>query len=132
MDWGEKEIAIEIHCDAGRILTRAGNRAQIGICGFATKQNFKKTDVAEFHQGVEISWAGNKSPRVTTSEEAGATQAVFYGFDMARMLKGLLSELLVGNIGVEIPTYVRNDNCTIMYQVEPTKSVSNEKGWACF
>ena len=34
MEWGEEEIALEIHCDAGQILTKAGNRAQIGICGF--------------------------------------------------------------------------------------------------
>ena len=78
----------------------------------------------------KISWVSNKSPRVTTSKEAGEIQEVFYGFDMARVLKGLLAELLFGNIGVEIPTYVRNDNRTIIYQVETTKSVSNAKGWA--
>ena len=43
------------------------------------------------------------------------------------MLKGLLAELLFGNIGVEIPTYVRNDNYGIPQQVESTKSVSNGK-----
>ena len=39
VDWGEYEIASEIHCDAGQILTKKGNRAQIGICVF-----FEKTD----------------------------------------------------------------------------------------
>ena len=39
MEWKEKEIAIEIHCDDGQILTKTGGRAQIGICGF-----FEKTD----------------------------------------------------------------------------------------
>ena len=34
MEWNEEEIAIEIHCDAGGILTKAGNRAQIEICVF--------------------------------------------------------------------------------------------------
>ena len=34
MGWSGGEISIEIHCDAGQILTKAGNRAQIGICGF--------------------------------------------------------------------------------------------------
>ena len=53
-------------------------------------------------------------------------QAV-YGFEMAGLLKGLVPDLLFGDIGAEIPTYVRNDNCAIMYQVESTKSVSNEK-----
>ena len=34
VNWEEKESAIEIHCDAGQILTRTGSRAQIAICGF--------------------------------------------------------------------------------------------------
>ena len=34
VEWGEKEIAIEIHCDSGEILTKADSRAKIGICGF--------------------------------------------------------------------------------------------------
>ena len=42
-------------------------------------------------------------------------------------VKGLLAELLFGNIGVEIPTYVRNDNYKILQQVEPMKTVSGEK-----
>ena len=131
MDWEEKESAIEIHCDAGEILTIAGNRAQIGIYGFVGKQNFKKTDVEEFRQGVAISGVWNKIPRVTTSEETGGIQASFYGFDMDRELRGLLSELF-GNIGAGIPAYVRNDNCTLTYQVETMKAVSNEKGGTCF
>ena len=48
---------------------------------------------------------------------------------MAMLLKGLLAELLFGNIGVEIPTYVKNDNNNngILQQIEPTGTVSNEK-----
>ena len=46
---------------------------------------------------------------------------------MAVMLKGLLSELLFGNIGVAIPTYVRNDNYRITQQAESTKQVHNGK-----
>ena len=76
---------------------------------------------------MAVSWVINKRPRVTTSKEAGEIQAVFYGCDMAMMLKGLLSDLLFGNIGVEIPTYVRNDNCTLLYHVESAKSVSSGK-----
>ena len=74
------------------------------------KRKLNSSDEGEFHQGVAISCVSNKSPRATASEESGVTQAAFYGFDMARMLKGLLAELLFGNIGVAIPTYVRNDN----------------------
>ena len=54
--------------------------------------------------------ASNKSPVVSPSIFAGVIQAAFYGFDMARMLKGLSADLLFGNIGVAIPTYVRNGN----------------------
>ena len=46
---------------------------------------------------------------------------------MARMLKGLSSELLRGNLGVEIPTYVRNDNSTAAYQVDSADTVTNGK-----
>ena len=34
VDWAGDEIAIEMHCDAGKILTKMGSRAQIGICVF--------------------------------------------------------------------------------------------------
>ena len=107
MGWGEKEIAIEIHRDAGQILTKAGNRAPIGICRFMRKRKLDLFEVGGFRQGVEISWVSKKSPMVTTSKEAGAIQEVSYGFDMALMLKGLFSELFFGNIGVEIPTYAK-------------------------
>ena len=52
---------------------------------------------------------------------------MFYGFDMDRMLKGLLADLLFGNIGLEIPTYVRNDNSTAAYQVDSANTVTNAK-----
>ena len=54
-------------------------------------------------------------------------QASFYGFDMARMLKFLLDELTSGNIGAEIPTYVRNDNSDAAYRVDSANTVTNEK-----
>ena len=37
-----KEIAIGIHCDAGRILTKTGSRAQIGICVFFLRKQIKE------------------------------------------------------------------------------------------
>ena len=43
------------------------------------------------------------------------------------MLKGILAELLFGNIGVEIPTYVRNDNYGILQQAESMGEVSKYK-----
>ena len=39
-------------------------------------------------------------------------------------LKGILAELLFGNIGVEILTYVRNDNLQMLQQVGSVKSAS--------
>ena len=42
------------------------------------------------------------------------------------MLKGLLAEILFGNIGVEIPTYVRNGNSAVVYQVDSANTVTNE------
>ena len=65
---------------------------------------FEKTDNGagenvEFRQGIDVSRGSNKRHRVETASFAGEIQAVFYGPDMARMLKALLSELLLGNIG---------------------------------
>ena len=51
---------------------------------------------------------------------------------MARMSKGLLTELLFGNIGVEIPTYVRDDNSKVVYQVDPAETVTNAKEFKSF
>ena len=72
-----------------------------------------------------VSWVSDKSPRVATSSFPGEIQAVFYGFDMARMLKGLMAELLFGNIGVGIPTLAINDNSTVVYQVGSVNKVTN-------
>ena len=99
VDWGENEIAIEIHCDAGQILTKSGSRAKIGICGLLRKQITEQTKSAQYRQGNAVPWVSNKSPRSSTSSFAGEIQEVFYGRDMARLLKGMLAELLFGNIG---------------------------------
>ena len=40
MDWDAKDIAIEIHCDAGRILTQSGSRAPVGIRVLFSKTDF--------------------------------------------------------------------------------------------
>ena len=52
---------------------------------------------------------------------------LFFGFGMARMLKGLMDGILLGNIGVKIPTYVRNGNSTVVYQVGSASTVTNAK-----
>ena len=99
------------------------NRDLCFCCGnrLQRKQN------EEFQQWVADSWVSNKSPRVAKSSFPGEIQAVFYGFDMARMLEDLMAELLFGNIGVGIPTFARNDNSTVVYQVGSVNAVTNEK-----
>ena len=54
-------------------------------------------------------------------------QASFYGPDMAAMLRGLLAELTLVNIGAEVPTYVRNDNPDAAYQVDSGNTATGEK-----
>ena len=51
---------------------------------------------------------------------------------MARVLKDLSAELLFVDIVVEIPTYVRNDNSTVLYQVDSVNKVTNEKAFGWF
>ena len=63
---------------------------------------------------------------MSASSYAGGIPSLFYGFDMARMLKGLLAELMFRNMGVEIPTYVRNDNSDSLYKVDPSNTATNE------
>ena len=46
---------------------------------------------------------------------------------MVRTLKGLLSELTRGNMGAEIPTYVRSDNSDAAFHVESVNTGTREK-----
>ena len=47
------------------------------------------------------------------------------------MLKGMLSELWFGDTGVAIPTHVRNDNSTLVYQIGPVRKVAKAKRLDC-
>ena len=64
---------------------------------------------------------------MSTSSYAGKIQAFLYGCDMDRMLQGLLVELIFGNMGVEIPTYVRIDDSDASYRVDSVNTVTNGK-----
>ena len=46
---------------------------------------------------------------------------------MEGMLNGVLSEILFGNIGAGIPSYVRNDNADAACQLDSANTVDNEK-----
>ena len=127
MDWAEGDIEIEAHCDAGQILTKTGSRAQLGICGFI-RSKIKETNKNEnFHTGIAISWPSSEGPRVSTSSYDGEIQALFYGLDAARSIKEMLSELLFGNAGWPIITYVGSDNSDAVYHMGSTNTAENEK-----
>ena len=51
---------------------------------------------------------------------------------MSGMSKGILAELTYGNMGSEIPTYVRNDNPDASYRVDPESTVDKEDDLMCF
>ena len=97
-DWDESEIAIEIHCDAGEILTKAGIRGQIGICGFLRMQ-ITENEESSVPTGYSDIMGGGKSATVSTSSFAGGIQSMLYGCDVARMLKWPSVELSFGNMG---------------------------------
>ena len=82
--------------------------------------------------GISISWSSRKSHRVATSIYAGEIQALFYGFDTARFLKEMLSELFFGNVGCPINTYVRNDNSDAVYHMDSMDTVTNESARVAF
>ena len=80
-------------------MAETGIRSQIGIGGFPTKQITDETKNVEYRKGNAVSRMSNKSPRAPSSSYAGGIKALFYGFDIDRMLKGLLGELIFGNMG---------------------------------
>ena len=102
------EIANESHCDVGRVSTKTGSRAQIGIFVFLRKSISGQAENAEWHTGIPVSWSCRWSPRVATSSFAAKIQASFYGLESARFLKILVAELLSRNGAIDILTYVRN------------------------
>ena len=128
MDWGGGGIAISIHCDAGEILTKTGSMAQIGICGFSIKRITEKAKNVEFQQGIDVSWVG-KHPRRRQhlATRGGGPQSLFYGCDVVRTSHGLLEEPTFGNMGAEIPTYVRSDNSDASYRVDSVNTATTER-----
>ena len=70
---------------------------------------------------------GNESPRVATSSIAGRIQAAFYGPTWPGCRKAYLPNYCLGILGVEIPTYVRNSNSTVVNRIDSAKTVTNEK-----
>ena len=52
---------------------------------------------------------------------------MFYGFDKASVMKGILAELVFANTWGGIPTYVRSDKSTVVYRVESPNTAANGK-----
>ena len=50
---------------------------------------------------------------------------MFYGFGAARLIKEMLAELLIGNVGCSINTYVGNDNPDAVYHTGSMNTVTN-------
>ena len=101
--------------------------ARIGNFGFPMKKITDRAKNLEYRRCIAVSPARGKIHRVSTSSYAVEIRALFYGFNMAGMLKWLFAELLFGNIGAAIPTLVRNDNSGAMYQVDSANTVTNEQ-----
>ena len=74
--------------------------AQIDIPGFSGMQITEETKNLEYRQCIAALRVNSIGPRVSTSSYSGEIQALYYCFDVARMRKALLSELLFCNIGV--------------------------------
>ena len=81
----------------------------------------------EHRQCIAASWGVTKVLDPQPPVTQGGIEALFYGCDMAGMLKWLLPVLLFGNIGAAIPTYVRNDNSDAAYRVDSVNSATGEK-----
>ena len=112
-------------------MAETGSRAQIGICGFLMAQITEKSKNVEYRQGIAVSWVGNKRPMFPTSGYAGEIQALFYGRDVARASECHVAEFIFGNMGIEIPTYVRNDNSDASYHADCVNTETNEKRLNC-
>ena len=56
----------------------------------------------------------------------GEIQALFYGFGTSRFIKEMLAELLFGNVGCSINTYVGNDNSDAVYHMESMNTVTDK------
>ena len=87
-------VAIEMRCGAGNFFEKTGSRAKIGVCGFFGGGITDRTKNGAVQHVVAVSWVSGECPRVSTSRFSGEIQAVFYGFDMTMILKGIMPELL--------------------------------------
>ena len=95
---------------------------------FYEEADYGSNKNGDFQKGVAISRVGNKSPIADTSSFAGGAQAQAFfwlrrGEDVERAT--------VGNSfrkhRSKIPTYVRNGNSTVVYQVDSANTVTNEQ-----
>ena len=95
-----------------------------GGSGFGKHRNY------EYRDGIPAAWSSGESPRVATSSYSGDIRSIFYRFDTSRLLKSLISELLIGNDSLHIPSSVRNDNAEAVCQFPSINSVTKRGDYA--
>ena len=91
------------HCDRdslrrGAILAETGRMAQIGIYGFLGGQMADRTKNPVYQQGIGAIQEAAMT-RAPTSSYAWMPRGLFYGCDVARMLKGLFSRIDIREYG---------------------------------
>ena len=84
------------------VMDKKDSRAIIVIFGFLRSKVNDRNKGDVYIGCIPIYWHSGKSPTVAKSSYAVAIQAAFYGFDTARSLKRIVSDLLSGrgNFGV--------------------------------
>ena len=90
------------------------------------QQITEKSKKVEYRQGVAVSWVGNKCSRGPTSSYACGGACAILRFRHGRDVDRLLAELVFGNMGIEISTYVRNDNSNAAYHVDFVNTSTKE------
>ena len=76
-EWGGSEMAIRPHCDAVDILTKGGDKAQIGICGFIREKVSKENRDKSCLRGIAVAWASCGGIRLATSSYAWGNTSFF-------------------------------------------------------
>ena len=126
MDWAEGGVEIEIRCDAGQILTKqVVGPSQEFATSLETKST-ERTKARTFIPGQRFRGQAVGALDQLHLVMREKTNHYFYGFDTARFPKEMLAELLFGNVGCSISTYVRNDNSDAVYRMESTNTVADE------
>ena len=142
----ESQVQIQVHTDSGSIRNMEGYKAQTGIVGILCAKNalrmYDSKDKFIPHlnnkaknqwqkpayiEACPIMWMSNKSERVATSSFSGEIQAVDKAIDVGCVLKTLYSELLKGHPRGDIPVIIKNDNLSLVHDINSITAVTRDK-----